>query len=127
MSDYSYMDAAVHVFAPKCAGTSSEERKRIMALLEGMPRVGGSEYALGMNVKISHDEEHGWKIGMAPCGIMRDRRREDAVRQWRELLEFLRRTFNDEPVEDYVCITENMNVWFKHQEKRAKRRKGNER
>lgn len=125
MSDYAYLDAAVHVVVPGgvIQGNSAEARRRIMALLEGMPRVGGSEYALGMAVKVSHDKEHGWRIGMAPCGIMRDSRRDDAVRQWQELLAFLRKTFGSEPVEDYVCITENMNVWFKHQEKRVKKEK----
>jgi hypothetical protein len=115
MSDYAYIDASAHVFAPwpESAKTNAEARELIKASLTSAPAIRGSEYALDLNVKITHNKECGWCIRVYPSGIMRDRRRKDAVVQWKALLEFLGRTFGSEPVVDHICITENYDVWFK--------------
>lgn len=125
MSIYAYIDAAMVVVVPRDADTPTlgDASHRLGDMCRDMPGISGSEYTVPMTFAVHHDGKRGYKVRVTACGIMRDRSRDDAVRQWRDLAAFLRNKLGSEPEDDYVCITENTNVWFKHQEKRAKKEK----
>ena len=123
MSDYAYIDAAVYVVVPKddTNRTLSLARSKVEGMCVDMPKIRGSEYAVSSPVQVSHLSKDGYKVRVEACGIMRDRRRDDVVNQWRALLVFLRNKFGCEPVVEYSYMTENMDAWLKFKTKREKR------
>ena len=127
MSTYAYMEASATVQMPRddSAPTLSVARRRMQGLMAGAPRVGGSEYPLTPETHISAVNKSEYRITVHVSGIMRDRVRADAVRQWAALMAYLRNTFGNEPQVTERCLTDNYDVWYKAMERHQNKERRN--